>query len=81
LTNVGPVNATYRVELDVPLALGMSVNPSVITFSEINEKISYSVNFLPQVKENRGNNTFAQGSLTWISDKHAVRIPISVIFK
>ncbi|GAU20694.1 hypothetical protein TSUD_231080 [Trifolium subterraneum] len=81
LTNVGPVNATYRVELEVPLALGMSVNPSVVTFGEINEKISYSVDFLPQVKENRGNHTFAQGSLTWISDKHAIRIPISVIFK
>ncbi|CAJ2650566.1 unnamed protein product [Trifolium pratense] len=81
LTNVGPVNATYRVELEVPLALGMNVNPSVISFSEINEKISYSVDFLPQVKENRGNHTFAQGSLTWISDKHAVRVPISVIFK
>ncbi|PNX76583.1 subtilisin-like serine protease, partial [Trifolium pratense] len=73
LTNVGPVNATYRVELDVPLALGMSVNPSEITFSEINEKVSYSVDFIPQVKVNRGNNTFAQGSLTWVSDKHAVR--------
>ncbi|CAJ2650568.1 unnamed protein product [Trifolium pratense] len=81
LTNVGPVNATYRVELDVPLALGMSVNPSEITFSEINEKVSYSVDFIPQVKVNRGNNTFAQGSLTWVSDKHAVRVPISVIFK
>ncbi|WJX60377.1 hypothetical protein P8452_45593 [Trifolium repens] len=81
LTNVGFANSTYRVELDVPLALGMSVNPSEITFSEINEKVSYSVDFIPQVKENRGNHTFAQGSLTWISDKHAVRVPISVIFK
>ncbi|WJX54960.1 hypothetical protein P8452_40785 [Trifolium repens] len=81
LTNVGPVNATYRVELDVPLALGMSVSPSEITFSETNEKVSYSVDFIPQVKENRGNHTFAQGSLTWVSDKHAVRVPISVIFK
>jgi hypothetical protein len=81
LTNVGFANSTYRVELDVPLALGMSVNPSVITFGEINEKVSYSVDFIPQVKENRGNHTFAQGSLTWISDKHAVRVPISVIFK
>ncbi|WJX54961.1 hypothetical protein P8452_40786 [Trifolium repens] len=81
LTNVGPVNATYRVELEVPLALGMSVNPSEITFTEVNEKVSFSVDFIPQVKENRGNHTLAQGSLTWVSDKHAVRIPISVIFK
>lgn len=81
LTNVGFENSTYRAELDVPLALGMSVNPSEITFTEINEKASFSVDFLPEIKENRKNHTFAQGSLTWISDKHVVRIPISVIFK
>jgi subtilisin family serine protease len=81
LTNVGPVNATYRVELEVPLALDMRVNPSVISFSEINEKISYSVDFLPQAKENQGIHIFAHGSLTWRSDKHAVRVPISVTFK
>jgi len=80
LTNVGLANSTYRVELEVPLALGMSVNPSEITFSEVNEKVSYSVDFIPQTKESRGNNTYAQGSLTWVSDKHVVRIPISVIF-
>ncbi|CAI8589223.1 unnamed protein product [Vicia faba] len=81
LTNVGFENSTYRAELEVPLALGMSVNPSEITFSEINEKVSFSVDFIPQIKENRRNHTFAQGSLTWVSDKHVVRIPISVIFK
>ncbi|KAL5098925.1 hypothetical protein RYX36_003252 [Vicia faba] len=81
LTNVGSENSTYRAELEVPLALGMSVNPSEITFSEINEKVSFSVDFIPQIKENRRNHTFAQGSLTWVSDKHVVRIPISVIFK
>ncbi|AES94153.1 subtilisin-like serine protease [Medicago truncatula] len=81
LTNVGFANSTYKVELEVPLALGMSVNPSEITFTEVNEKVSFSIEFIPQIKENRRSQTFAQGSLTWVSDKHAVRIPISVIFK
>ncbi|RZC31138.1 subtilisin-like protease SBT1.4 [Glycine soja] len=83
LTNVGPAQSTYTVELDVPLALGISVNPSQITFTEVNQKVTFSVEFIPQRKENRGNHTFAQGSLTWVrvSDKHTVRIPISVIFK
>ncbi|KAK7309011.1 hypothetical protein RJT34_05411 [Clitoria ternatea] len=81
LTNVGPAVATYTVNLEVPLALGMSVNPSQITFTEVNQKVTYSVEFIPQIKENRGNHTFAQGSLTWVSDTHAVRTPISVIFK
>ncbi|TKY70882.1 Subtilisin protease SBT1.2 [Spatholobus suberectus] len=34
LTNVGPAESTYTVDLEVPLALGMSVNPSQITFTK-----------------------------------------------
>ncbi|AES94160.1 transmembrane protein, putative [Medicago truncatula] len=53
---------------------------SPVSIPTDNEKVSYSVDFIPKNKESRGNNTYAQGSLTWVSDKHAVRIPISVIF-
>ncbi|WVZ11077.1 hypothetical protein V8G54_015607 [Vigna mungo] len=83
LTNVGPAEATYVVDLEVPLATGMSVNPSQITFTQVKQKVTFSVEFIPEEKENRGNHSFAQGSLTWIrvSDKHTVRIPISVIFE
>ncbi|KAK7307819.1 hypothetical protein VNO77_41222 [Canavalia gladiata] len=81
LTNVGPAKATYTLNLEVPLALGISVNPTQITFTAVNQKITYSVEFIPQIKQNRGNHTFAQGSLTWLSDTHAVRTPIAVIFK
>ncbi|KAI9076622.1 hypothetical protein K1719_041387 [Acacia pycnantha] len=81
VTNVGPANSTYSLELEVPLALGMSVNPSKISFSEVYQKATFSVDFIPQIKENRGNHSFAQGSLSWVSEQHCVRIPISVIFK
>ncbi|XP_061357795.1 subtilisin-like protease 1 [Gastrolobium bilobum] len=81
LTNVGPANITYTVNIDVPLALGISVSPGQITFTEVNQKVTYTVGFIPESKGNRGNHSFAQGSLTWSSDKYAVRIPISVIFK
>nr|A9QY40.1 RecName: Full=Subtilisin-like protease 1; Short=SbtM1; Short=Subtilase 1; Flags: Precursor [Lotus japonicus]BAF95755.1 subtilase [Lotus japonicus] len=81
LTNVGPANSTYTVKIDVPLAMGISVSPSQITFTQVNQKVAYFVDFIPQIKENRGNHTFAQGAITWVSDKHVVRTPISVIFK
>ncbi|KAJ7952410.1 Subtilisin-like protease [Quillaja saponaria] len=81
VTNVGPVGSTYTVDIGVPLALGMSVNPSTITFTEVNQKATYSVEFIPQIKENRGNHTFAEGYLNWVSDKHSVRSPIAIIFK
>ena len=81
LTNVGPANSTFTVDIDVPFSLGMSVSPSQIAFTEVNQKVTYSVDFIPMFNEDRGNLTFAQGSLTWVSDKHTVRTPISVIFK
>ncbi|XP_061357796.1 subtilisin-like protease 3 [Gastrolobium bilobum] len=81
LTNVGPANSTYSLEIDVPLAVGMSVSSDQITFTEVNQKFTYSVGFSPEDKENRGNHTFAQGSLKWVSEKYSVSIPISIIFR
>ncbi|MED6131320.1 hypothetical protein PIB30_008653 [Stylosanthes scabra] len=81
LTNVGPANSTYILDVDVPLGLGVSVSPAHIKFTELNQKVMYSVEFIPQVGVDRGNSSFGQGAITWISDKHSVRTPISVIFK
>ncbi|XP_058772919.1 subtilisin-like protease 3 [Vicia villosa] len=80
LTNVGPVNTTYNVVIDVPLTVGMSVSPSQITFNEVKQKVTYFVGFIPEDKENRGDNMTAQGSIKWVSGKYSVSIPISVIF-
>lgn len=80
LTNVGPVNTTYFAEIDVPLAMGMSVSPAEITFTEVKQKVTYSVGFIPEVKENRGNHSIAQGSIKWVSGKYSVSIPISIVF-
>ena len=73
LTNVGPAEATYIVDLEVPLATGMSVNPSQITFTEVNQKVTFSVEFIPEEKENRGNQSFSKGSLTWKNKIKLVR--------
>lgn len=80
LTNVGPVNTTYNVVIDVPLAVGVSVSPSQITFNEVKQKVTYFVGFITEGKENRGDNMFVQGSIKWVSGKYSVSIPISVVF-
>ena len=80
LTNAGPAKATSSLEMDVPFAVGMSVNPTRISFTGVNPQVTYSVEFIPQAKENRGNHVSAQVSLAWVSDKHSVRIPMSIIF-
>ncbi|KAL5098924.1 hypothetical protein RYX36_003251 [Vicia faba] len=80
LTNVGPVNTTYNVVIDVPLAVGVSVSPSQITFNEVKQKVTYFVGFIREDKENRGDNMIVQGSIKWVSGKYSVSIPISVVF-
>jgi hypothetical protein len=80
LTNVGPVNTTYNVVIDAPLAVSISVGPSQITFTEVKQKVTYSVDFVPEDEKIRGDNMIAQGSIKWVSGKYSVSIPISVIF-
>ena len=80
LTNVGPINMSYNVEIDVPLAVDISIKPTQIAFTEKKQKVTYSVSFTPKDKENRGDKEIAQGSIKWVSGKYTVRIPISVIF-
>jgi subtilisin family serine protease len=80
LTNVGPVNTTYNVVIDAPLAVGISVGPSQITFTEVKQKVTYFVDFVPEDEKIRDDNMIAQGSIKWVSGKYSVSIPISVIF-
>ncbi|XP_015964279.3 subtilisin-like protease 3 [Arachis duranensis] len=82
VTNVGPANSTYVVEVEAPLAVEMSISPATLTFQEVKEKLTYLVEFIPEDESLRGNNTFVQGSIKWVSlsGEYSVSIPISVIF-
>ncbi|KAL2669203.1 hypothetical protein AAZV13_01G172900 [Glycine max] len=82
LTNVGPANINYSVEVDVPLAVGISINPAEIEFTEVKQKVSYSVGFYPEGKNNRRKHPLAPGSIKWVSSngKYSVSIPIAVVF-
>ena len=82
LTNVGPANITYSVEVDAPSAVSISISPAEIAFTEVKQKVSYSVGFYPEGKNNRRKHPFAQGSIKWVSSngKYSVSIPIAVIF-
>ncbi|KAK7406197.1 hypothetical protein VNO78_07817 [Psophocarpus tetragonolobus] len=82
LTNVGPANITYSLEIDAPLAVGISIGPAEITFTEVKQKVTYYVGFYPEDKKIRGKNLFSQGSIKWVSTngRYSVRIPIAVVF-
>ncbi|KAM1034576.1 hypothetical protein ACFX2A_038838 [Malus domestica] len=78
--NVGPASSTYKLDLNVPHKMGMSVNPEVLTFTEVNQEITFSVEFIAQEGTGKDGVLFDRGYLKWISDKHYVTSPISVIF-
>ncbi|BFG31578.1 hypothetical protein CerSpe_178520 [Prunus speciosa] len=78
--NVGPANSTYNLDLFVPKNMGMSVNPQVLKFTEVNQEITFEAEFFAQDSAGKDGVPFAQGYLRWVSDQHSVTSPISVIF-
>ncbi|CAB4279737.1 unnamed protein product [Prunus armeniaca] len=78
--NIGPASSTYNLDLFVPHKMGMSVKPEVLTFTEVNQEITYHVEFIAEDGAGKDGVAFGQGYLRWVSDKHIVTSPISVIF-
>uniref|UniRef100_A0ACD6ADZ6 Uncharacterized protein n=1 Tax=Avena sativa TaxID=4498 RepID=A0ACD6ADZ6_AVESA len=78
VTNVGPVEATYRAAVDAPPGVTMSVEPPVITFAEGSGSRSATFRVTLTAKQTvQGGYTF--GSLTWSDGGvHSVRIPVAV---
>mgnify|MGYP004715784859 FL=1 len=77
VTNVGEANSSYTVQIAPPAGVDVTVEPSTLNFSGLNQRITYTVTFARLA--NSGSAGYSQGLLTWNSDKHSVRSPISVI--
>ncbi|KAJ4712912.1 Subtilisin-like protease [Melia azedarach] len=80
VTNVGLANSTYFVTVVAPQGVDVSVKPSKLYFSNVNQEATYTVTF---TRTGSGHviGEFAQGYLNWISTKYSVRSPISVRFE
>ncbi|XP_019195102.1 PREDICTED: subtilisin-like protease SBT3.9 isoform X1 [Ipomoea nil] len=75
VTNVGPVNSVYKVMVEPPKGITVSVTPSTLNFNPSVKKISFSVKISTSYLFNTG---YYFGSLTWNDGVNNVRIPISV---
>ncbi|RCV11841.1 hypothetical protein SETIT_2G218700v2 [Setaria italica] len=76
LTNVGDTGATYTVKVTGPSDVGVSVKPAMLQFRRPGDKLRYTVTF--RSKSAKGPmDPAAFGWLTWSSDEHEVRSPIS----
>ncbi|KAJ0555608.1 putative cucumisin [Helianthus annuus] len=75
VTNVGDANSSYTVNIVKALGVSVTVSPSTLIFSAVNQKLSYQVTFNPA---GSAPNQFVEGALEWKSTKHSVRSPISI---
>ncbi|XP_004300734.1 PREDICTED: subtilisin-like protease [Fragaria vesca subsp. vesca] len=80
LTNVGPANSTYKLAPLSQHKMNITVLPEVLTFTEVNQKLTYQVVFAAQDGAGGDGIPFSQGYLSWVSNQHTVNTPISVVF-
>ncbi|XWS50191.1 hypothetical protein CRYUN_Cryun12cG0067900 [Craigia yunnanensis] len=74
VTNVGPPNSTYRVLVEPPFGIAITVAPDMLFFHSTAQKISFQVTVYTSHQVNTG---YYFGSLTWTDGVHNVTIPIS----
>ncbi|KAJ0967065.1 hypothetical protein J5N97_023982 [Dioscorea zingiberensis] len=73
--NVGDVKSVYRLKVDNLVEVSIQVKPTILKFSKVNEKKSFTVSFTNGVGK---NGSVLESNLRWISDNYLVRSPISI---
>ncbi|KAK1661425.1 hypothetical protein QYE76_049584, partial [Lolium multiflorum] len=74
VTNAGEIDSVYHVIVQSPIGVKMEVVPPVLVFDAVNKERTFKVKLSPGWKI-QGDYTF--GSITWRSDRKAVRIPVA----
>ncbi|KAJ4747221.1 Subtilisin-like protease [Rhynchospora pubera] len=76
VTNVGPINSTYKSFVQPPAGVSVFVEPDLLSFDNNNKVKTFKITFVANRKV-QGDYTF--GSLTWSdSSNHSVRIPLAI---
>ncbi|KAH7653174.1 Peptidase S8 subtilisin-related protein [Dioscorea alata] len=78
VTNVGDPHSTYWLDIELPNGVEVEVNPSRLSFTRLGEVKTFKMIFKAHGNSNELN--MAQGQLKWVSTKHVVRSPISIMF-
>ncbi|KAK4424063.1 Subtilisin-like protease SBT1.6 [Sesamum alatum] len=79
VTNVGESNAVYRVRVEPPKGVKVSVKPERLVFSETTRRLGYYVTITVDSRNLVLDDSGAVfGSLSWVDGKHVVRSPIVV---
>ncbi|XP_048422652.1 subtilisin-like protease SBT3.3 isoform X3 [Pyrus x bretschneideri] len=75
VTNVGPVDSVYKVDIDPPLGVNVAVRPDTLVFNSSVKTITFTVAVSTTHHVNTG---YYFGSLTWTDGKHVVTSALSV---
>ncbi|KAF7848620.1 hypothetical protein BT93_L1789 [Corymbia citriodora subsp. variegata] len=79
VTNVGMGNSSYVVMVVPPQGVYISMKPTILSFSRLNQKATYSVTF-GRAHSTGMTSNYSQGYLQWHSEKYFVRSTISAMF-
>ncbi|KAK9147679.1 hypothetical protein Scep_006436 [Stephania cephalantha] len=80
VTNVGAPQSTYSSIVDEPDGVSVIVEPKVLIFQEVGQKLSYNVTFVTTGGQ-ASSSSYSFGSLKWVSKKYSVRSPIAVTWQ
>ncbi|XP_024532743.1 subtilisin-like protease SBT5.4 [Selaginella moellendorffii] len=76
VTNVGgDGQAEYKVAINPPPGVSVSITPSILKFSSTGEKKSFTLTF---TAERSSKGAYVFGDFSWSDGKHQVRSPIAV---
>ncbi|XP_026663976.2 subtilisin-like protease 4 [Phoenix dactylifera] len=77
--NVGDAESVYAVQVSAPEGVEVKVYPEKLSFMELNQNKSFNVYFSTRDTSGRQGH-ISEGHLKWVSNKHVVRSPITVMF-
>lgn len=79
VTNVGDANSVYSVQINEPGGAAVDFSTAQLSFSDVGEKQSYRIRFTAR-SPTPAPGSVMQGQLSWVSNEHVVRSPISITF-
>ncbi|XVF35141.1 hypothetical protein REPUB_Repub18cG0119500 [Reevesia pubescens] len=76
LTNVGPARSIYKVIVNGPSTVGISVRPKTLIFRSLGEKKRYTVTFVAKIGTSPMDRS-EFGSIVWGNAQNQVQSPVS----
>eukprot|EP00249_Psilotum_nudum_P014794 c25009_g1_i2 orf=549-2870(+) len=79
VTNVGPAKSVYKVKIQAPAGVMITVKPDVLSFLKVQEKQSFTVTVSTHAVDLLpGDSEIVFGMLSWSDGKRVVQSPIAI---